>query len=396
VGIATSSDGATLYVGVSGAGRIDAIDVATRTVVNSYPVDFAPGALDVWNDEKIIFLCDDFFNSLHVLDLATGTDTALENPYFGYKGELVVHEGTGTILVGNSEISCLNLYRYAFDGSTTATMIGRDDRNYAGPLEQLVIHPNGNTAYMAIMSDYVIEHINLTVDPFVVIRSYPLEHYSRACAVDFTNSIVYGGRSGVFTHQAKAFDLVSGNLLRTWDSYSFEGVIRRGMALAAWQPFAIIEYYPANNTFGLFQLVNTSRPEIAVTGNGQPIVDGDTTPSVDDGTHFGSVEYGETVERTFRVGNWGESSLTLSGIPRVALSGSGASFFTVTQQPAGTLSFLNSSAFRISYSNPDNIRATRSATVSIQSNDSDETITTFTIEATNVGFSGVNAWDTYR
>lgn len=396
LGIATSSDGATLYVAASGASRIDVIDVATRTVVDSYPLDYIPGAIDVWNDEKIVFLCDDFFYCLHVLDLATGTDTALENPYVLPEAELFVHEGTGTIMIGNTGVTPLTLWRYAFDGNTTATLIGRDDYNYSGYLVQMVLHPNGNSAYLGILGPYVIEHVDLTVDPFVEIRTYPLEHYPMGCAADFTNFIIYGGRRSVFTHQVKAFDLFTVSLLRTWDSYSFRGVARRGMAVADWQPFAIMEYYPADGTYGLFQLVSASRPEIAILGNGQPIVSGDTTPSAEDGTDFGSVDYGETVERVFRVENWGESMLTLSGDPRVALSGPDASFFSVTQQPADMMSFLISSFFRISYSNTDNIPATRTATVSIQSNDADETVSTFTVEAMNLGFTGVEDWHTYR
>jgi hypothetical protein len=55
-------------------------------------------------------------------------------------------------------------------------------------------------------------------------------------------------------------------------------------------------------------------PEIAVSGNGVNIVDGDTTPSTSDGTDFGTVAQGATDDRVFTVSNTGTSALTTSGL----------------------------------------------------------------------------------
>jgi hypothetical protein len=55
--------------------------------------------------------------------------------------------------------------------------------------------------------------------------------------------------------------------------------------------------------------------EVAVTGEGVDIVDGDSTPSALDGTDFGSVVQGSSaVIRTFRVINAGTAALTTSGL----------------------------------------------------------------------------------
>ena len=54
--------------------------------------------------------------------------------------------------------------------------------------------------------------------------------------------------------------------------------------------------------------------EIGVLGIGQNIADGDSTPSVTDGTDFGSVERGAAaVSHTFRVSNTGAATLTRRG-----------------------------------------------------------------------------------
>jgi hypothetical protein len=56
-------------------------------------------------------------------------------------------------------------------------------------------------------------------------------------------------------------------------------------------------------------------PEIEVLGSGQNIADGDSTPSVTDGTDFGSVGQGAAaVSHKFRVSNTGTAALTAYGL----------------------------------------------------------------------------------
>ena len=55
-------------------------------------------------------------------------------------------------------------------------------------------------------------------------------------------------------------------------------------------------------------------PEVAVTGNGQNIADGDTSPTTGDWTNFGSTTVGTPVSRTFRVTNSGPAALTTGSL----------------------------------------------------------------------------------
>ncbi|WP_353572830.1 choice-of-anchor D domain-containing protein, partial [Candidatus Albibeggiatoa sp. nov. BB20] len=118
--------------------------------------------------------------------------------------------------------------------------------------------------------------------------------------------------------------------------------------------------------------------EIDVQGNAASISDGDTSPATADNTDFGTVTIGSNTTKTYAVKNTGEASLTLSGSPKVALSGAGCTEFSVTTQPTSPLvATTGSSDFSIQYT-PTAV-ATNNCTVSIASDDPDENPYIFTI-----------------
>ncbi len=113
--------------------------------------------------------------------------------------------------------------------------------------------------------------------------------------------------------------------------------------------------------FSITGTVNSTAPEIFVSGIGVAISDGDTSPSASDGTDFGSVQQGQTSPiRTFLVRNDGNATLTLSAPslptgysltePLVTSLAAGAQdTFTVTLSSATQGSFTG----QISISNND-------------------------------------------
>ncbi|MBP7830399.1 MAG: choice-of-anchor D domain-containing protein, partial [Kiritimatiellae bacterium] len=118
-------------------------------------------------------------------------------------------------------------------------------------------------------------------------------------------------------------------------------------------------------------------PEIAVSGNGLNIADGDTTPSVTDHTDFGSVDVsgGAPVTRTFTVTNSGLSELTLGS---VVTSGTHKTDFVVTSQPAPSLAAGGSTTFQVRFAPGGG--GLRSATLSLSSNDGDENPFDFAVQ----------------
>jgi methionine-rich copper-binding protein CopC len=123
----------------------------------------------------------------------------------------------------------------------------------------------------------------------------------------------------------------------------------------------------------------TPAPEINVQGNSVSISNGDILPTTTDDTDFGSVAVeGGTVSHTFTIENTGSLALNLTGTPIVSVT---AGDFTVTTQPSGaTIAIGGSLTFVVEF-NPTAL-GTRTATISIANDDSNENPYTFNIQGT--------------
>lgn len=125
--------------------------------------------------------------------------------------------------------------------------------------------------------------------------------------------------------------------------------------------------------------------EVDIEGNSTSIADGDVTPSLGDDTDFGSVSIGATATNTFTIQNEGTSDLTLSGGSSfVTITGS--SLFTITSQPSSPISAAGSTTFNVQFNAAcPNTAGTYNATVSVSSDDADESPYTFAITAVITG-----------
>ncbi len=138
-------------------------------------------------------------------------------------------------------------------------------------------------------------------------------------------------------------------------------------------PITISNISNSGNTM-TFDLQVTAGPDMNITGNGTLINSGAAHASTADGTYFGA----SSASRTFTVKNVGTQELALNGDPRVAISGAGASAFSVSTQPAATLAENATSDFVVMYTYPGG-GLQSFATVSIASNDPDANPFTFAI-----------------
>jgi len=124
----------------------------------------------------------------------------------------------------------------------------------------------------------------------------------------------------------------------------------------------------------------TNNPEIDVRGNAVSIASGDVTTSLSDWTDFGGTDINTgTLTRTFTIYNTGINNLTLSN---PTISGTNAADFTVTTFPSLTVSGGSSTTFVVTF-NPS-ATGTRSATISIVNNDSNENPYVYSISGVGI------------
>ncbi|MFI1743077.1 choice-of-anchor D domain-containing protein [Thalassobellus sediminis] len=129
-------------------------------------------------------------------------------------------------------------------------------------------------------------------------------------------------------------------------------------------------------------------PEIDVRGLGNSIIgDGTNTPLIGDDTNFGSINVGAgSVTHTFTIHNLGPADLTLDNpSPYITIGGAHSGDFTlditgISTTIAGSPTGTNSTTFSITF-DPSAL-GTRTATVSIANNDSDEDPYLFNLQGT--------------
>ncbi|MEM9182001.1 MAG: choice-of-anchor D domain-containing protein [Pseudomonadota bacterium] len=115
--------------------------------------------------------------------------------------------------------------------------------------------------------------------------------------------------------------------------------------------------------------------EIDVAGNGVSIADGDASPGPADGTAFGDVGIGASLNRTFTIHNTGGGTLML--VPPLEILGTS---FSITQPAESSLGPGQSTAFTIGFT-PESLGQVIGQ-VTILSNDADENPYTFAVSGT--------------
>jgi len=120
--------------------------------------------------------------------------------------------------------------------------------------------------------------------------------------------------------------------------------------------------------------------EINIRSKGISIPDGDTTPSLSDGTDFGTQKLKTKISHIFTIQNLGNTSLNLTGSPKVSVSGPGAADFTIDAFPSSPVAPSGSTTFTVGFFPTGG--GLRKAILSIANNDANENPYTFAIQGT--------------
>lgn len=219
--------------------------------------------------------------------------------------------------------------------------------------------------------------------PAALYRSGDPSEYLMHAAGPFTNQFYadygpYLGTDGVATAGGN-----SGGPVFVSDSsdYRFAGVLVSGLNTRLGDSTNTIGVVGINSQmWGLVEsaIADGSGSSLVVRGNGYYIPNRDKTPSLKDGTDFGSIADRRTTRsRRFYLTNSGAESLVRDG--RISLAGAGAKYFSVTRQPSALIGSDQRSALVIRFNRSP--VGKYSATVRIESNDPDDNPYTFKITA---------------
>ncbi|HRD57536.1 MAG TPA: choice-of-anchor D domain-containing protein [Ferruginibacter sp.] len=115
-------------------------------------------------------------------------------------------------------------------------------------------------------------------------------------------------------------------------------------------------------------------PNINITGNSNCIAIGDNTPSGTDHTNFGNFSTTPII-KTYTIHNTGNAILTINN---TSLAGLNAADFSIYSYPPASIAAGASANFSVSF-NPSGVLGNKTAIVSVNSNDADEAIYSFTI-----------------
>jgi hypothetical protein len=132
-------------------------------------------------------------------------------------------------------------------------------------------------------------------------------------------------------------------------------------------------------------------PEIDLHGNNIPIRDGSLHAQPNNLTYFDGIQVsGGTISRTFTIYNSGTSTLTLDGSPKVTITGTHSTDFSVIAQPTSPVSPGGNATFTIEFDPSDD--GYRLATVNIYNNDTDEGLYDFILKGRGIG-NTVKTWE---
>ena len=151
-----------------------------------------------------------------------------------------------------------------------------------------------------------------------------------------------------------------------------------------------IESAPSN-VVSVIPDAGTPAPEIHLLGNVRAISDGDLSPSPEDGTDFGFVTpSAPTRSSSFLIKNLGNLPLSLSGTPRIHITGPDSDSFSIAQQPPASLDPGTGFSFSVEFTPVGLGRS--NATVTIVSNDTDEPQFTFALTGNSIDTGMVGWW----
>lgn len=366
------------------------IEPASGAKFSGNPLRYGDGARTIFNGSNENLYVN--WGHVEIRDIAIKKTTS------GYTS------GNGTLSVADNLASYVS--NVVIEGaSITVNAHGFDDRAQAAALRENIVTVNNGAAIVAGIkcSNHNKTYKNCAAHAFGspasgtgLQQSYAtgvvwINCESLGFATDFSSS--YGasskncatnkasGSSNIASMTGAQFDAVGATEHEAWGTYGSHDLrvasgsvkLKNLGAASGGTTTDIIGQSISGGTrdIGPFEYQGAGAPEVAVSGNGNSITDGDATPSATDHTDFGSVvQGGSAISRTFTVSNTGTADLTTSGL--TVPTG-----FSVTEGLSATIAASSSDTFTVEMATA--VVGVKSGDISFTTNDSDEGTFNFAI-----------------
>ena len=181
-GVATSPDGARLYVTNHGSSSVSVVDTTAGAVVATVHVGAGPYSIAITPDGKHAYVADNGSHDVEVIDTTTNTVTATVPVGAGPYGLAITPDGR-TAYVSNQGANTVTPIDTATETAGTPIPVGKSPR-------QIAITPDGRTAYVADMGSASVTPINTATNTAGTSITVPCSGPD-ATAIDPANSTLY-------------------------------------------------------------------------------------------------------------------------------------------------------------------------------------------------------------
>ncbi len=364
---------------VDGAGSLEVVSGDT-TPSTTDGTDFGLVANGGMSPDTTFFIS----NTFGIAPLTLGTVTLIgANP-----GDFVISaQPSSPVAVGGDTTTLIVKFAPTTTGLRTATVNIPNNDADENPYT-FAIQGTGTAAAPRIASvtrqNPTVQNTSADTLTWRVTFDVPVQNVDAGLGGDFIVAGVTNGTVSVVSVSTSVYDVTisGGDLAGLNDTVTFF-INNTTQDITDLAGNALVNLSPTGANDNDFNVSNTAPvPEINITGNGQNILTGDTTPQVADNTDFGSHDVaGGQQANTFTVFSAGTAQLDLNvgGVP-VVLSGANAGDFSIDSQPAQFMGTGTNSSFSIRF-NPTAL-GLRTATITIANNDPDENPFTFTVQGT--------------
>lgn len=185
-----SSDGALLYVALSGANKVAVVDTELMEVKEEISLDFPPLSLGVGRPDRL-YISPSYPETsydIRIVDITTGKVKRTIDLFLDRRSVLDVSPDGNTLIAASLGGTPTKVWKYSIE-TDNPTLLAEDDHNLASNLQEMAVDWKGNRIYLATIGTIGLEVVSLdTLDKIGLLVH--MDNYPAAVSVARDSSAV--------------------------------------------------------------------------------------------------------------------------------------------------------------------------------------------------------------